>query len=355
MLIGRGGGAVEQAQLLLLLGPERAGPALAQPTFALGSPLVRRHDAAMPTRETLLEDFRKIRTFGKAGKRAPHKPLLLLIALARVQSGADRWLAYPEVEARLGQLLMRYSPFGNPTPWNPFWRLRNDRWRDGDSEAPLWDVRGSEALLEAARVANSGPSAKFLRDNAAAAGFPQALHAFLAANPSIVNDLAEDILERNFPATYHEELLDEIGMPWIVEWDRARPKRKRDPKFRELVLSAYNYACAFCGYDGRIGELSLGLEAAHIRWHAMGGPDDVNNGLALCSFHHKVFDYGAIALTDELVVQVKATVNWRSTSGSQLLDLHERKLQRPKHAEAPKLAHVRWHRAEVFGAQVPNS
>jgi putative restriction endonuclease len=316
---------------------------------------MRRQDAAMPTRETLLEDFRKIRTFGKAGKRAPHKPLLLLIALARVQSGADRWLAYPEVEARLGQLLMRYSPFGNPTPWNPFWRLRNDRFRDGDSEAPLWEVRGSAALLEAARVKNSSPGGKFLRDNAAAAGFHQDLHAFLAANPSIVNDLAEDILERNFPPTYHEELLDEIGMPWVVEWERARPRRKRDPKFRERVLSAYNYACAMCGYDGRIGEISLGLEAAHIRWHAMKGPDAVDNGLALCTFHHKVFDFGAIGLTDQLVVQVKASVNWRSESGAQLLDLHDRALIQPRRGEAPNLAHVRWHRAEVFGAQVPNS
>lgn len=326
-----------------------------QSTFALGSPLVRRHDAAMPTRESLLEDFRKIRTFVASGKRAPHKPLLLLIALARVQNGEDRWLTYPEVEACLGPLLSRYSPFGNPTPWNPFWRLRNDRWREGEREQPLWELRGSQALQNAARMTSSSPGSKFLRDNAAAAAFPEALHAFLAANPSIVNDLAEDILERNFPPTYHEELLNEIGMPWVVEWDRSRPKRKRDPKFRELVLSAYNYACAFCGYDGRIGELSLGLEAAHIRWHAMDGPDEVDNGLALCSLHHKVFDFGAIGLSDELVVQVKPTVNWRSTSGAQLLDLHDRKLLVPKRAAAPELAHVRWHRSEVFGEKHSNS
>ncbi|GCB47452.1 hypothetical protein SNL152K_4757 [Streptomyces sp. NL15-2K] len=30
-------------------------------------------------------------------------------------------------------------------------------------------------------------------------------------------------------------------------------RRQRDRRMRELVLTAYEYRCAFCGYDGRIG------------------------------------------------------------------------------------------------------
>ena len=38
---------------------------------------------------------------------------------------------------------------------------------------------------------------------------------------------------------------------------------------------------------------TLGIEAAHIKWHQAGGPDTEDNGLALCTLHHKRFDRGA--------------------------------------------------------------
>jgi putative restriction endonuclease len=75
------------------------------------------------------------------------------------------------------------------------------------------------------------------------------------------------------------------------------------------VLSAYNYRCAVCGYDGRLGEVSLGLEAAQVMWHAAGGPDDSDDGLALCSFHHKTFDLSAIGVNPDLHILVSADVN----------------------------------------------
>ena len=45
---------------------------------------------------------------------------------------------------------------------------------------------------------------------------------------------------------------------------------------------------------------SVGLEAAHIKWHAYYGPDEVSNGLALCTLHHKASDLGGISLLDDL-------------------------------------------------------
>ena len=67
---------------------------------------------------------------------------------------------------------------------------------------------------------------------------------------------------------------------------------------REMVLTAYEDRCAFCGYDGMIGAAPVGLEAAHVRWWAYGGPDDVDNGLCLCSLHHKLFDKGVLGIGD---------------------------------------------------------
>lgn len=65
-----------------------------------------------------------------------------------------------------------------------------------------------------------------------------------------------------------------------------------------MVLTAYEYQCAFCGYDGMIGTAPVGLEAAHVRWWALAGPDDIDNGLCLCSLHHKLFDKGVLGIGD---------------------------------------------------------
>ena len=47
----------------------------------------------------------------------------------------------------------------------------------------------------------------------------------------------------------------------------------------------------------------IGIEAAHVKWHMARGPSTTNNGLALCSLHHKLFDRGAFTLdTDRRVL-----------------------------------------------------
>ena len=40
------------------------------------------------------------------------------------------------------------------------------------------------------------------------------------------------------------------------------------------------------------------------RWFNLGGPDKLDNGLALCSLHHKLFDRGALGLSHEHEIQV---------------------------------------------------
>ena len=75
-------------------------------------------------------------------------------------------------------------------------------------------------------------------------------------------------------------------------------RRTRDPKFRDRVLTAYEWSCAVCGFDVRMGSVSIALDAAHIHWHTHGGPDEESNGLALCVLHHKTFDLGAFTVKD---------------------------------------------------------
>jgi hypothetical protein len=41
-----------------------------------------------------------------------------------------------------------------------------------------------------------------------------------------------------------------------------------------------------------------------VKWFSHGGPDAVENGLSSCSLHHKAFDLGAIAISDDHKVLV---------------------------------------------------
>ena len=49
------------------------------------------------TDEQVLDAFRCIRSWVRGDQRAPHKSLLLLVALAEVQRGG-RWISYPDLE-----------------------------------------------------------------------------------------------------------------------------------------------------------------------------------------------------------------------------------------------------------------
>lgn len=61
--------------------------------------------------ETLIERFMNIRTH----PRARHKPLLLLLALSRVQHGESQFISYAALEPVLRRLLIEY---GDLTSWN---------------------------------------------------------------------------------------------------------------------------------------------------------------------------------------------------------------------------------------------
>ena len=81
------------------------------------------------------------------------------------------------------------------------------------------------------------------------------------------------------------EICNRVGLPWVGD----SSERRRDPKFRGHVLTAYEHRCAICDYDVRLDDELVGIDAAHIHWHGYGGPDEVPNGLALCSQHHNGF------------------------------------------------------------------
>lgn len=315
-------------------------------------------------RAEFLERIGQIKIWKRFGRRAPHKPLLLLLALGRVYAGAGRLGLYGrDFEDPLRELLSRFGPPRRAHhPDQPFTRLPGDG---------LWEVPG----IEQAPATRSGrPSLAALRG--LAGGFPKPLHDLLASDPALLIEAAQEVLDGHFPRSMHADIRDAVGLPEyqymgrtalaaLVREERnpppvgqsaaGRPSSRgpvRDPGFRHKVLRAYYRRCAVCGFDVRVENQLLGLEAAHIKWHAAGGPDCIPNGLALCSLHHKALDVGAIGLAhegSEVKVLVSSEVNGRSTAVSQLLDFRGRPLRRAQSRSlAPRTDFVQWHRREVF-------
>ena len=120
-----------------------------------------------------------------------------------------------------------------------------------------------------------------LVEREAAGGFTEPLYDLLASDHRLVHEAAEKLLDGHFPRSLHDDIRAATGIPYRVADAPYGPDTTgRDPAFRDQVLREYERRCAVCGFDIRIEEELLGLEAAHIKWHAAGGPDIVQNGLA---------------------------------------------------------------------------
>ena len=130
--------------------------------------------------------------------------------------------------------------------------------------------------------------------------------------------------------------------------DRPAAARRRRGSWTTTILTAWDRQCAFCGFDGQLGAATVGVEAAHIRWFTFDGPDDPDNGLALCSLHHKLFDRGVLGLTYDLKITVSSRFTSRTTTGRSVYDLHHRPLRPRPGTTLPAVSHVDWHTREVF-------
>ena len=112
---------------------------------------------------------------------------------------------------------------------------------------------------------------------------------------------------------------------------------------------AYEYSCAICGLDVRLRNVTIGLEAAHIKWYQAHGPDVEANGLALCATHHKLFDFGALSLTDSGIIILSKQLNGSGDFLDRVLRHHGTTVRPPQDpAHTPGNKYISWHQKWVF-------
>jgi putative restriction endonuclease len=106
---------------------------------------------------------------------------------------------------------------------------------------------------------------------------------------------------------------------------------------------------AVCGFDVRLGSVSIALDAAHFPWHQAGGPEKESNGLALSVLHHRTFDLGAFTLSAEGVLLVSDQANGSAGFRESLLSHHGKNIRWPQRPEwLPHTSFVDWHGREAF-------
>ena len=100
--------------------------------------------------------------------------------------------------------------------------------------------------------------------------------------------IARSLVDNSLFAAVAGDVLLAVGFaPTPTQWATASVsvavvECRRDATWRAAIIEAWDRQCAFCGYNGQAGGVPIGLEAAHMRWFALDGPDTLDNGMALC-------------------------------------------------------------------------
>lgn len=302
----------------------------------------------------LWDRFQALRVWSNYGQRAPHKPLLALWAIGRCLNGHPRMASYELVEGELTKLLRRFGPFRTTThAEHPFWRMRNDAMWEIDRPFLVNTTSSGDALVSS------------LREHDIQGGLLEQDYNVLRENHSLALQVAGSLVDAHFPGTRHDEILRATGIYPDSSYQGAFQeipvhlddfvqfrRRKRDPAFRWKVLDAYERRCAVCALAIRVDDdpdAVFALDAAHIRWHEAHGPASVENGLALCALHHRLFDAGTFTVLPDLGVFVAKMASgpgcdeWLARfHGQPLCVVPSDKLDRP----APRF--LSWHLREVF-------
>lgn len=165
-----------------------------------------------------------------------------------------------------------------------------------------------------------------------------------------------DIQENPFDFARHGLTQDDIVASLINEpeksgdiYAKVKVRGTAQVVFREALLEAYNYQCAFCGLS-----FVEALEASHIiPWTDAAAQErmDVRNGLLLCAIHHHLFDNGLITIDEGYHINYcdprEEDDEYSKYDRLMTTALHGKKMILPEDKKlVPLQEYLEWHRGE---------
>jgi putative restriction endonuclease len=196
------------------------------------------------TQQAILAKFDTLNVWKRGGQRAPHKPLLVLFALARWQQG-EAEISFEETAPILTDLLKEFGPDRKQYhPELPFHHLQ----RDG-----IWKMDTAGKPIP--RTGSNNFTRRELLNHQATGCFTEDVLAALNRDPTLAAEIATTILDAHFPDSLHSEILVAVGLD--LDKRIIFRRRPRDPQFRDRILTAYEYRCAVCGFDVRLGGVRI--------------------------------------------------------------------------------------------------
>jgi putative restriction endonuclease len=104
-------------------------------------------------------------------------------------------------------------------------------------------------------------------------------------------EILEKILES--PDQINDRLIEQVSAPRKVVATIIN-RKLRDVSFTSRVLTAYGFACAFCGMQLKL------VDAAHlVPVSHPASSDETCNGISPCALHHRALDKALVTLNEE--------------------------------------------------------
>jgi putative restriction endonuclease len=152
-----------------------------------------------------MDSFKKLGVYSRNGRRAVHKPLLVLLLLADIQRGGNGELRFNDIESKLSSLIDQFSgPAGSSAKAHyPFWYLQSDH---------IWSLSDRQKLHPRTGKKKGGePSISLMREVNPLGAMPTEVVAKLR-DPMVLKAVARDVLESGFPPGLRANVLDAVGL-----------------------------------------------------------------------------------------------------------------------------------------------
>jgi putative restriction endonuclease len=275
-------------------------------------------------------------TWKKGDKRAPHKPLLLLLASGNIQRGGKRLQLFEDIEPQLTRALELFGPAGRvATPQYPFWRLQHDG---------LWEVESDGPMR--LRKSSDDPTKKALVERRARAGFISGYFDALRTDRAAQSRLIHQLLDAHFPPSIHEDIIAffNLGID-VAEAEDNTPAGD----FRQRVMKAYGWKCAVTHFSVGFQRAIFGVEPSFIRWPQAGGKSAVSNAIALTTLHRKLFHLGVFTIDAKYRLRVSRQASEDCLPPGLLNQFAGKEIVVPSDLyEQPDKECLEWHASEVF-------